>query len=173
MSNDSQLPKIISGIGGFFSERAKQRQSGISRLHEIALNHQLGLEAHLHKLAAAHHLAGEHGTVTVGDTSFTKGDPAGEAHKQHMEKLQYVTKYGQGGTGAQIDNTRFTLKGAAPKSTATKKTNTSSTTAAAPRVKADGSHLPARHRQAYVNGTPAEKRALNQKHFYSKNPGKK
>jgi hypothetical protein len=118
--NDSQLPKIISGIGGFFNERAKQKQSGISRLHEIALNHQMGLESHLHKVAAAHHLAGEHGTVTVGDTTFTKGDPAGQAHKQHMEKLQYVTKYGQGGTGAQIDNTRFVLKGAAPRKAAAK-----------------------------------------------------
>jgi hypothetical protein len=175
MSNN-QVASIISGLGNNLAKRvggsgnkggtnrfdrdiAEINNQGLLRAQVIAhITGQDAAEREHERSNAAARLDHEHTTLQ-----------ATQKHQQEMEKLNWVANNSVHGGNVRFrtaagDSMEF--KAHRPDPAPSK--SSSSKSKLATRVMADGSHLPTRHRQAYVNGTRAEKQALNKKHFYNK-----
>ena len=174
--NNNQLAGIVSGIGNNVARRvggsgskggsnrfdrdiAEINAQGLLRAQAIAhITGQDAAERESERSNAAARLDHEHTTLQ-----------ATQKHQQEMEKLNWVANNSIHGSKVEYQTSAGdVMKFETHRPGAAAATQSSSKPKLATRVMADGSHLPARHRKAYVNGTRAQKTALNKTHFYNK-----
>lgn len=174
MSN-SEIASIIAGIGNRAAASLnKKRTTGGSNFYdtEIAkINAQHALRAQ-----AIHHILTDWQDERNAQRSNEAAQQAHEhttlqstqAHDQQMEKLRWVAANSVHGGDVHFETAagdvmKFKANNPAVPTTTNAAPRTSRSTKPT-RVMADGSHLPKQHRDKYVNGTRAEKIALNKKY---------
>lgn len=175
MSNN-ELASIISGFGNRLAKRVggSSKAGGTNMwdtkvaeinaqaaLRGMAIQHILGQDAaereHARSNEAAQQ-AHEHTTQL-----------ATQAHEQQMEKLRWVAENSVHGGDVHFESAAgdvMKFKANNPPTPTQASAPKPNKPGLATKIMPDGSHLPVRHRSAYVNGTRAEKIALNKKHFY-------